>query len=169
MCPKMTVFWLNILIILGGSNIYQKTTQEAKLLVPSYRGTYQTPALCENIDWRGSNGSLETKKCNFDPKILIFGTKSKSLFWNRDFWSKRHTKNTPGPSPKKISTPNFPGLIPDFGHFGPLPNCQYKYPLFWTVVKETWLDRTGHQKMTFIDNAPSPGRNYGETTVFTFD
>ena len=39
----------------------------------------------------------------------------------------------------------FPQLIPDFGH--------------------VW---SGPKKMTHKDNGPGPGRNYGETAVFTF-
>ena len=29
-------------------------------------------------------------------------------------------------------------------------------------------DRVGHKKMTHNDNGPGPGRNYGETAIFTF-
>ena len=35
------------------------------------------------------------------------------------------------------------------------------------MVNEIWWDCLGHQKMTHIGNGPGPGRNYGETAVFT--
>ena len=43
-----------------------------------------------------------------------------------------------------------------------------KWHFQWPGIDETCWDHPGHQKMTHIDNGPGPGRNYGETTVFTF-
>ena len=41
------------------------------------------------------------------------------------------------------------------------------FPSLRTLVNKIWCYRPGHQKMTHIDNGPGPGRNYGETAVFT--
>ena len=46
-------------------------------------------------------------------------------------------------------------------------NWVLTFPSLRTLVNEIWWYRLGQQKMTNIDNGPGPGRNYGETAVFT--
>ena len=48
----------------------------------------------ENIDRCGSNWPLGTKKCNFDPKIWIFGAKSPVFVLNRDCVNRAYHKYT---------------------------------------------------------------------------
>ena len=40
-----------------------------------------------------------------------------------------------------------------------------KWHFQWPAINETCWDHPGHQKMSHIDNGPSPSRNYGETAI----
>ena len=92
----------------------------------------------ENVDRLGSNWSLWTKMCNFDPNIGIFGAKSHlfcfgiAIFvntayhqYNREY--NFHIRTTP----KKFcfrAMGHFPGLTTVLGHFRLFPLRYYKYP-----------------------------------------
>ena len=131
----------------------------------------------ENIDRWGSNWPLGAKMCFFDPKIWIFGAKSQffclviAIFVNgannHYTWGYNFSIGT---TPKKISELGgifwgSPLFLAVFGHshfrgattlnFGPIS------------TKLGGIVRT-IKKMTQKDNGPGPGRNYGETGVFTF-
>ena len=93
----------------------------------------------ENIDQCGSNWLLWTKKCIFDPKILIFGAKSQFfcfrivIFVTRAYHQYTRGYNNPiRKNPQKIfcfqAMGLFSGLTPFFGRFGLVSLRYYMYP-----------------------------------------
>ena len=132
----------------------------------------------ENIDRRGSNWPLGAKMCFLTPKFGYLGPKVNfclviAIFVDgtNDHYTRGY--NFPiGTTPKKFSVSELgvifwgsPLFLAVFGHshvrrattlnFGPIS------------TKLGGIVRT-IKKITQKDNGPGPGRNYGETGVFTF-
>ena len=95
--PKMTKnanFWPKILILKGGSKTVGTLISGNLLYACLFR--------VKNIDRQGSNEPQGTKKGNFDPNFLIFGTKIFFvLFWKCNFSS----QIDPGLTRKKYFPP----------------------------------------------------------------
>ena len=107
--------------------------QGVKILVPSYRDSNETPFSCwkhwsarlqlaargENVLFLPQNLDIWGQKSIFCLVIAIF------VDGTNDHYTRGY--NFPiGSTPKKFPFPSygsFLGLIPVFGHFGPLPNC----------------------------------------------
>ena len=153
--------------------------QGVKILVPSYRDSNETPFSC----WKHWSVGLKLaawgRKCAFlTPKFGYLGPKVNFLFSDRNFcwWNK---------------LPLYPGLqLSHRNH--PQKNFSFRArvifwgsPLFLAVFGHSHVRRAttlnfgpistklggivrAIKKMTQKDNGPGPGRNYGETGVFTF-
>ena len=116
--------------------------------------------------------------CFFDPKIWIFGAKSQFLYGNRDFCQQGISQVYPGlqhshsDHPKQISVSKLgvifrgsPLFLALSGHSHVRGISTLNFGPFSTKLGGTVR---AIKKMTQNDNGPGPGRNYGETGVFTF-
>merc|ERR1719342_294890 len=76
------------------------------------------------------------------------------------------------PPPKKFSVSelgSFFGAHPCFWPFLAIPTLEGQLPLILVRFQRNSGESSGpSKKMTQKDNGPGPGRNYGETGVFTF-
>ena len=116
----------------------------------------------ENIDRWGSDRSLG-KKCALTPKYLeILGQKSIfhfviAIFVNRAYQQyTRGYKFPTGTTLKKID------------HFGPVPIAIIITLNFGLCSTKLGGTVQATKKITHNDKGPGPGRDYGETAVFTF-
>ena len=75
----------------------------------------------KNNDRRGSNRQLGTKKCNFDPKNLIFGTKSQFVVLESWFFVRRAYHQYIRGYPEQIFQGSFSGDHPGFWPFSAVP------------------------------------------------
>ena len=155
--------------------------QGVKILVPSYQDSNETLFRLENNDRWGSNWPLGAQMCFFWPQNLdIWGQKSIFLFSDRNFLLMEQMTTIPGattfpsePPPKKISFSELgvifwgsPLFLAIFGHWRIRGATTLN---FWSDFNETRGESSGViKKMTQKDNRPGPGRNHGETGVFTF-
>ena len=153
--------------------------QGVKILVPSYRDSNETPFSCWKHWSVGLKLAARGENVLFWPQNLdIWGQKSIFCFVTAIFvdgTNDHYTRgsNFPiGTTPKKFSVSELgvifwgsPLFLAVFGH--------------WRVRRATTLNfgpistKLGGtiraiKKMTQKDNGPGPGRNYGETGVFTF-
>ena len=145
----MAVFGPKILIFKGGSKTFGTLVLGSPL---------DTCFVFKKIDRRGSNGPQGQKSAILTQKsIFCFGI---AIFCQRAY----HQYALGYPEEifhrKQFSVSEvwvvFPGIIPVFGHFGPVLNRKYKY-------FGPWSTKLGG---THIENGPGPGRNYGETAIF---
>ena len=63
---------------------------------------------------------------------------------------------------------HYSGLTHVLGRFGIVSLHKYKYLYFGPISTKLGGTVQAIKKMTQKDNEPGPGRNYGETGVFTF-
>ena len=118
------------------------------------------------------------KMCNFDPKIWIFGAKSHFLVLELRFLSTGHITSIPEAStfpfepPRNISVSEVQAIFRGSPLFLAILGHSHVRGLttlnFGPISMKLGGTVQAIERMTQKDNGPGPGRNYGETGVFTF-